>query len=99
MSNFSTVSVSQTGVGVSNPILFKNPTAAFRALFNVYVTGTVTYDIEYSIDPSASPQYVKLETLDRTASSDDAMYFPVSAVRVNVTSGDGTAKLVALYQQ
>jgi len=100
MSNFSKLSKSQTGTGTSDPILFKAPKDDFVMLINALVTGTVTYDIEYTIDDVdlVDCQYVTLGDVDRTLSSDDSMYFPVRAIRVNVTAGTGTVKLIAQYK-
>ncbi len=100
MSNFAKLSISQVGTGTSDPILFKAPKDDFVMLINAYVTGTVTYDIQYTIDDVAIEdcQYVTLGDVDRDANSDDSMYFPVRAIRVDITSGSGTVKLVALYK-
>lgn len=98
MSAYSVKFVEQTGVGASKDIIFTNVREDFAALFCCYVTGTVTYDLEYTIDPSDSEQYIPLGNSDREASSDDSFYFPVKKVRVNITSGTGTVKLVAQYK-
>ena len=98
MSGFSTLNVSVTGGGARSPILVKSPKDDFKALLNAYVTGTVTYDIEYTLDAGVSPQYIKLGDLDRTAHTDDAFYFPVASFRVNITAGTGTVDLYMLYK-
>jgi len=100
MSNFSKLSKSKTGTGTSDPIQFKNPKDDFVVLINAYVTGTVTYDIEYTIDDVdiADCQYVTLGDVDRDASSDDSLYFPVRALRVNIKTGTGTVKLVTQFK-
>ena len=98
MSDFSTKSQTQTGVGVSDAILFTNPKDEFQMLINAYVTGEVTYNIEYTIDPAKPEQYVTLGDTDRVTSSDDAFYFPMKKLRVNVTAGTGTVKLVVMYK-
>jgi len=98
MSNFSNKFVTQTGVGASDEIRFTNPVDDFAMLLNAYVTGSVTYTIEYTIDPSITEQWVSLGDANKTASSDESFYFPVKAARVNVTAGDGTVKLVAMYK-
>lgn len=92
---------SQTGVGASGEILFKNVSNDdFAMLINAYVTGTVTYDIEYTMDDVAigSASWIALGDTDRAASSDDSFYFPVRAVRVNVKTGTGTVKLMVVYR-
>ena len=96
--SFSTKFVSQTGVGASASIKTSSPKDDFRALVHCYVTGDVEFDIEYTIDPASSPEYTALGSVGRTASCDDALYFPFVAIRVNVTSGTGTVKLVVMYK-
>lgn len=98
MSAYSVKFVEQTGVGASKDIIFTNAREDFAALFCCYVTGEVTYDLEYTIDPSDNEQYIALGASGRTASSDDSLYFPVKKVRVNVTAGTGTVKLVTQYK-
>ena len=100
MSGYNTLSKSVTGVNVSEPILFKNPKDNFECLINAYVTGTVTYDIEYTIDDGelANAQWLTLGDVDRAAGSDDSLYFPVRAIRANVKTGTGTVKLVVLMR-
>jgi hypothetical protein len=97
---FSTKSQTVTGVGASSPIIFLSPSDDFVTLLNAYATGTVTYDIEYTIDDVEldNAQWMTLGDVDRTLSSDDSLYFPVRAVRVNITVGSGTVKLVSLYK-
>lgn len=95
------LSVSQTGVGASSPVLLKNiSNDDFAMLINAYVTGTVTYDIEYTMDDAAidSATWLTLGDVDRSLSSDDSFYFPVRAIRVNVKTGTGTVKLVTMYR-
>jgi hypothetical protein len=95
------MSISQAGVGASDPILIQNVSNAdFAALVNSYVTGTVTYDVEYTMDDVVigSASWVALGDTDRAANSDDAFYFPVRAFRVNVKTGTGTVKLMVMYR-
>lgn len=96
--SFSTVAIQQVGAGTSMPILFKQPRDTFRALLATAITsGSVTYKIEFTLESSLAT-WVTLGAEGRTASSSDSLAFPVYAVRINVTSGSGTVKLVASYQ-
>lgn len=101
MANYKQLSISQTGVGASDPILIQNiSNADFAALINSYVTGTVTYDLEYTMDDTdiANATWLALGTQDRVTTSDDSFYFPVRAFRVNVKTGTGTVKLMLMYR-
>lgn len=95
------LSISKTGTGASNPILIKNiSNDDFAMLINAYVTGTVTYDIEYTMDDVAiaNVTWLTLGDVDRAVSSDDSFYFPIRALRVNVKTGTGTVKLMIKYR-
>lgn len=98
MSNYSTKFVEQSGVGASEEIKFPQVSQEFAMLINAYVTGTVTYDIEYTIDPANPAQWVALGDVDRSASGDESFYFPPKAIRVNVKTGTGSVKLVTKYR-
>lgn len=96
MADYSTKHTTQSGVGVSEPIKFNGQFDDFAVLINAYVTGTVVYDIEYTIDDASIPQWLPLGDVNRETSSDDSMYFPLKALRVNIKSGTGSIKLVTL---
>lgn len=91
--NYKTVSKTQTGVGASAIVYFK-ATEDMRALINCVVSGTVTYDLQYSLNGS---DYVTLSGMSGKSATDDAtLVFPVHSVRVNVTAGAGSVKLIVL---
>lgn len=92
---YKTESFTQSGTGVGTPIAFGGRREDMRALINVVVSGTVSYDLEYSLNGT---DYVPLAGLVGKASTEDAtLVFPVHSVRVNVTSGTGDAKLIVLH--
>lgn len=68
----------------------------FKALIHTIVaSGTPTYDLEYSIN---GIDFLPLnEVVAQTTSQDSTLVFPVDALRVNITSGTGTVKLVVLF--
>ncbi|MCK5644874.1 MAG: hypothetical protein KAJ19_29005 [Gammaproteobacteria bacterium] len=76
-------------------ILIDRKPENFKALFHTIVTaGTPTYDVEYSIN---GIDFIILNNLTGlTTSQDTTMVFPVEAVRVNITAGTGTVKIVGL---
>ena len=82
--------VARTGVGATDPILIK-PVNDIRAILVVKATGTVSYDIQYSLDGIF---FITLNgNAGLTASADAAVVMPVQSVRVNVTSGSGDVEL------
>lgn len=94
------ITISQTGVGNSVPIpadVYQNPTNITLA---VEVTGTVTYSVEWTTDDvwniaagslvwTAGPANLQAATTNQVAS----LVSPVTAIRLRVTAGTGTAQL------
>lgn len=88
--SISTSKASRTGVGATSPILIQ-PVNDIRAILVVKVTGTVSYDIQYSLDGTF---FITLNgNAGLTTSSDATVVMPVQSVRVNVTSGSGSVEL------
>ena len=79
----------------SPAILINRKPENFKSLFHAIVSaGTPTYDVEYSIN---GVDFIILNNLTGlTTSQDTTLVFPVEAVRVNITAGSGTVKLVGL---
>lgn len=67
----------------------------FKSLLHAIVTaGSPTFTVEYSIN---GVDFIALNNLvGLTTSTDTTLVFPVDAIRVVVTSGTGTVKLIAL---
>ncbi len=67
----------------------------FKCLIHAIVSaGTPTYEVEYSIN---GIDFITLNGLvGQTASLDTTLVFPVNSLRVSVTSGTGTVKLIVL---
>ena len=81
---------SVTGVGTTEQIQI-NSHDALRAMLVAEVTGTATYNIEYSLDGVFFLPFKGSAGL--TASDDVSLVFPVYSVRVKIVSGTGSVKL------
>lgn len=97
------VTKSVTGVGVSAPIPLDNYISPFNVGFGVKVSGTVTFTVQHTFDDvfaagytPASGTWFDHPTVSADSANTDGNYaFPVSAIRLNVTAGSGTATLTA----
>lgn len=88
--SITTKKVSRAGVGVTDAVLIQ-PVNDIRAMLVVQVTGTVSYDIQYSLDGTF---YLTLNgNAGLTASGDATVVMPVHSVRVKVNSGSGSVEL------
>lgn len=94
------MTVSQTGAGSSAPIPFDMHGRSEISL-QVNVTGTVTYTVEQTLDDPADAGAVWFSHPDATlvgattSLQGNYAYVP-RAARVTVSSGSGTAKLIAI---
>lgn len=87
-----TDSITLSQVGLGTPILI-NDNRDPRAAMMCIVTGTISYDLQYSLN---GVDYMTLKTnAGKTASIDDTLVFPVHSVRVKVNSvSGGSVKLI-----
>lgn len=83
--------VIQTGVGASEAIDIRASNDV-RIAYAVVVTGTVTYTVQHSLGDATFID--NTDTQAQTTTKDGNYIMPVQQVRVNVTAGTGTAKLV-----
>lgn len=80
-----------SGLGVLDT--YRSP---FNVGIGVKVTGTATYTIEHTFDnvltsdPSTATWYSHVSLVGLSGNADGNYAFPVTAVRVNMTSGTGT---------
>ena len=92
--------VSKTGVGSSDSIPMNLDSTPFNVGFAVVVTGTVTYTVQHTFDnpwTTNSPVWFDHPTVAAEVASADGNYaFPVAAIKVAVTAGDGTAQLTVI---
>lgn len=80
----------QTGVGASNAIGISD-TNDVRISYAVAVSGSVVYTVQHSLD--GITYFDNSDNTGQSTSQDGNYIFPVRDVRVNVTSGTGTATL------
>lgn len=100
------VTVSVTGVGATPPVVLDQYIAPENTTFSAIVNGTVTYNVEYSVDdPYASyatnyntnaTWYVLTGASALTANSSSNTAFPARALRVNVTAGTGSVTFTVI---
>lgn len=96
------VSVAQTGVGASAWKSINFHAQEVNIGIGVQLTGAATYTIEYTYDdvnnlPEGvlSPLVFPLSTMtNQTASADGQILFPITYLRIRVTAGLGTARMV-----
>jgi hypothetical protein len=89
-------SVSKTGVGSSSTVVMNTNISPFNVGFGVTVSGTVNYTVQHSFDdPSGtiSTWFSHPTVAAQTANADGNYAFPVSAIKLLVNSGSGTATL------
>lgn len=95
------VSVSVTGVGVSAPIPQDTYIAPFELGIGVAVSGSVTYSVEHTFDdifaanynPAFGTWFASPTIVSKNGDFYGSYNFPVSAVRLAVSSGTGTATM------
>ena len=90
----------KTGVGSSNILVADTYISPFNVGFGVVVTGTVTYTVQHTFDnvqTTASPTWFSHPTIAVKTDNQDGNYaFPVAAIKVVVTAGDGTARMTMI---
>lgn len=88
--------VSKTGTGSTTPLVMNTNISPFNVGFAVVVADTVNYTVEHTFDDPASSftTWFPHPTIASKTDNQDGNYaFPVTAVRVTVNSGGGTATL------
>lgn len=97
------ITKSVTGVGTTTPIPLDNYISPFNVGFGVVVSGTATYTVQHSFDNPFAAGYTAAgatwfdhpDVAAETTNADGNYAFPVAAIRVNLTSGSGTATITA----
>lgn len=97
------VSVIKKGTGTTAAIPLDNYISPFNVGFCVQVSGgaTVNYKVQHTFDnvqdSSVTPVWFDHPTVTAKIASADGNYaFPVTAVRLNATSNDGTLTFVVI---
>lgn len=88
--------ISKTGVGSSSALVMNTNISPFNVGFGVIATGTVTYTIQHTFDNPAvgfSVWYAHPTIAAKTDNQDGNYAFPVTGIKILVTSGDGTATM------
>ena len=88
--------VSQTGLGSSSALVMNTNISPFNVGFGVEVDGTVEYSVQHTFDDPAtgfSTWFSHPTVAGESANADGNYAFPVTGVKLLVTSGDGTATL------
>lgn len=94
--------LTQVGAGNSNPIPLDYDRNPFNVGFGCTVTGTVSdYTIEHTFDNIQAPGYVAASgrwfphpaVVNQSSSQDGTYAFPVSAIRIKITTGTGSVLL------
>lgn len=84
---------SRTGVGTTNVIVPDWHLTPFTIGNQVIVTGTVTFNLEYTMDSEDAPQtnwFVFTGWSALTASTAGIFEIPCRGLRINVTAGTGS---------
>lgn len=90
--------VSKTGAGSSSAVPMDHYQSPFNVGFGVVVSGTVNYTVQHTFDDifdsSVTPVWFSHPTVAGLAVNADGNYaFPVTAIKLLVNSGAGTATL------
>lgn len=91
--------VSQTGVGSTDPIIMDTNKNPFNVGFGVVKTGTVDFTVQHTFDNpfgTISTWFNHPTVAAQIANADGNYAFPVTAIRLTMNSGDGTATLKLL---
>ena len=93
--------LAQTGSGSSSAAPMDHYITPFNVGFGVVTSGTVTYTVQHTFDDvfnaAVTPTWFSHPNIAaQTASADGNYAFPVRAIRVNVSSGSGTATLTII---
>jgi hypothetical protein len=95
-----------TGAGVSAPIPLDNYISPFNVGFGVVVSAgaTVSYTIQHTFDdvfvanfnPATATWFPHEDLVTETANQDGNYAFPITAMRLNVGTSNGTVTVTAI---
>lgn len=99
-----TITDASAGAKVSNVYPPDNYVSPFNVALSVLVTGTVTYTVQYTFDDvfaanfnPASANYTNHPSLTaQTATKDSNIAYPVTGIRIQLSSGTGSVKFTAI---
>lgn len=92
------ITQSRTGVGSTAGIPMDHYISPFNVGFGVVVSGVVTYTVQHTFDnvfdPAVTPVWFNHPVIAAQTSNQDGNYaFPVTAIRLTVSAGAGTATI------
>lgn len=98
------ITVGTTGVGSAMPVVLDRYISPFNPTLAVEVTGTINYDVQYTMDDPFAASFLTTATVwtsitaltGQTAYKDASLSAPVSAVRLKTNSGTGTGKFIVM---
>ena len=93
--------VSKTGTGSSSVAPMDTYISPFNVGFGIVVTGTVNYTVQHTFDDvlqaGVTPTWYAHPTIASKTDNQDGNYaFPVTAIKLLVNSGTGTATLTVI---
>ena len=99
-----TLSDATGGAKVSGVYPPDNYVSPFNVALSVVVTGTATYTVQYTFDdvfsssfsPSTATWTNHPSLTAQTTSKDSNIAYPVTGVRIQLSSGDGSVKFTAI---
>ena len=92
------ITQSQTGAGSTTAVPMDHYISPFNVGFGVVVSGVVTYTVQHTFDnvfdTSVTPTWFNHPVIAAQTTNQDGNYaFPVTAIRLTVTAGAGTATI------
>lgn len=92
------ITQSRTGVGTTAAVPMDHYISPFNVGFGVVVSGGVTYTVQHTFDnvfdSAVTPTWFNHPVIAAQTTNQDGNYaFPVTAIRLNVTAGAGTATI------
>ena len=92
-------SVSKTGTGSSSALVMNTNISPFNVGFGVTVSGNVTYSVQHTFDDPGvgfTTWFSHPTIASKTDNQDGNYAFPVTGIKVLVSSGNGTATMSVL---
>ena len=91
--------VSKTGTGSSSALVMNTNISPFNVGFGVTVSGNVTYSVQHTFDDPGvgfTTWYSHPTIASKTDAQDGNYAFPVTGIKLLVSSGNGTATMSVL---
>lgn len=88
--------VSQTGIGSSSSLVMNTNISPFNVGFGVTVSGNVTYSVQHTFDDPGvgfTTWFSHPTIASKTDAQDGNYAFPVTGIKLLVSSGNGTATI------